>query len=223
MFGRSVLCEQICENGQYVIMFKFALNMDGEAFTRVFINDSEHTECTTVMGTVGDKVIRPDMAFVLWLEPGAGAIIKPKPAVLGLLLRDFEPFTSPYAFNAFEVDRPTFSPEQCCNPAIAITAIFRSQTDNIGCQRRFIISDDFRLSLRGAMLAEGLTRTALGTPKRRTYMINGQSATRRASFKIKASRVRLETALRSRWFSFSRSFRRRAWETFKPPYSRRHR
>jgi len=151
--------------------------MDGEAFTRVFINDSEHTECTPVMGAVGDKVIRPDMTFVLWPEPNTRAVIKPKPAALWLLLRDFKPFTSPYTLNSFKVDRPTFSPKQSRYPAVAIATIFGCQTDNACCQSRFIISDDLRLSLCGAMLAEGLTRTALGASKRRTYMINGQSAT----------------------------------------------
>ena len=98
--------------------------MDGETFSCVFINDSEHAEGSTIMGTVGDKVIRPHMAFVLWPEPNTRTVIKPKPAPLWLLLRDFEPFTSPYTLNSFEVDRPTFSPKQSRYPAVAIAPIF---------------------------------------------------------------------------------------------------
>ena len=44
-----------------------------------------------------------------------------------------------------------------------------------------------------------------------------------ASLRISLSSVRSDTAERSRLFSRSRSFRRRAWETFMPPYSRRQR
>jgi len=98
--------------------------MDGEAFTRVFINDSEHTECTPVMGAIRHKVIRPDMTFVLWPEPNTRAVIKPKPATLWLLLWDFKPFTPPYPFNPFEVDGPAVSAKQSCYPAITIAPIF---------------------------------------------------------------------------------------------------
>jgi len=77
MFWWSVKRKQISENGQHVIMFKFALHMDCQAFPRILIYDGEHAEGAAIMGAVSDKVIRPDMALMLRTEPHARAIIKP--------------------------------------------------------------------------------------------------------------------------------------------------
>jgi putative transposase len=50
-----------------------------------------------------------------------------------------------------------------------------------------------------------------------------QKFPRAASWRINLSSVRSEIARRSRPFSFSRSFSRRAWSVFRPPYSLRQR
>ena len=89
MFWRPVMREQIGEYGLHVIMLQLTLHMDCQAFSRVLIYDGEHAEGAAVMGTVSDKIIRPDMAFVLRPQPYAGSVIEPKPTALRLLLRDF--------------------------------------------------------------------------------------------------------------------------------------
>ena len=95
--------EQIREDSQHIIMLEAALHMDGKTFARILINHCQHTEGAPIMSTVGDKVIGPDMTFMLRSPPDAGAVIKPKPTALWLFLWDFKPFTPPDAFNPFEV------------------------------------------------------------------------------------------------------------------------
>jgi hypothetical protein len=97
-----------------------------------------------------------------------------------LLLWDFKPLASPYPFNPFEVHLPTFAPKQSRNPAVPITTIFRGKTDDISRQSNFIITNNLWFSLCGTVLTENIARTALGTSERRTNMINGQPAARRA-------------------------------------------
>ena len=109
---------------QHIIMLETALHMDGKAFTRILINDSQHAERTTVVSAVGYKIIRPDMTLMLRSTSDAGAVIKPKSTALRLFLWNFKPFTSPDTFNPFEVDRPAFSPKQSRYPAVAIATIF---------------------------------------------------------------------------------------------------
>ena len=58
-------------------MLGTALHMDGKAFTRILINDSQHAECTTVVSALSYKIIRPDMTLMLRSQPDAGAVIKP--------------------------------------------------------------------------------------------------------------------------------------------------
>ena len=47
--------EQVGQNSQHIIMLETALHMDGKAFTRILINDSQHAECTTVVSAVSYK------------------------------------------------------------------------------------------------------------------------------------------------------------------------
>lgn len=126
------------------------------------------------------RVSRPAKKRRLWPETNAGAVIKPEPAAFGLLLWDFKPLAPPDPFNPLEVHIPTITPKQSRNPAIAITTVFRSKANDISRQSDFVIPNNLWFSLCGTVLAKNIARTALGTSKRRTNMINGQSATRRA-------------------------------------------
>jgi hypothetical protein len=111
VLGRAMLGEQVCENSQHIIMLEIPLDMDGEALSRVLINDSEHAESPPIVRPVSHEVIGPNMPLVLRPQPHAGSVVKPEPSTLGLLLWDFKPLASPYPFNPFEVYVPAFAPK----------------------------------------------------------------------------------------------------------------
>lgn len=175
-----MLGEQICENSQHIIMLELPLGMDGEALSRVFINDGEHAEGPPVMCSVSDEVVGPYMTFMLRSQPHTGTVVKPEPAALWLPLWDFKPFAPPDPFHSLNVDSPSVATEQSRNPAVAISTILLRQADNSGCQMRFIEGHNLRLTLCGTVLAENMTRTALGYAEHIAYMVNGQPTARRA-------------------------------------------
>lgn len=104
-----MLCEQVGEHGEYIIVLELALYVDGETFSCVLINDSQHAEGPPIVRPVSYEVVGPHVAFMLWPQTNAGAVVKPEPAAFGLLLWDFEPLASPDPFNPFEVHIPTFT------------------------------------------------------------------------------------------------------------------
>ncbi len=198
--------------------------MDRQALPAVFIDHRQHPERLAVKGAVGGEVVAPDMATILGSEPHARAIVQPQPTTFWLLLRNFEPLATPDALDPLRVYRPAVITQQGGDTAVAVSAVLRGQPDDLGCQQLLIRPRVRRLPLGRTVLARHLAGTTLRYSERRTHMVDRRTAPRGAqyfpstiSFRIKASSVRFDTAFRSRWFSFSRSFNRRAWLTFNPP------
>jgi hypothetical protein len=130
----------------------------------------------------------------------------------------------------FMIHRPPGVSQQGRHPAIAVATILLRQRDDVFRQRLFVICPARHLALRRSMLAQHSADPSLGHQKLSLHMIDTASSPRRApkfsrsaSCKISLSSVRSEIARRSRRFSFSRSFIRRAWSVFRPPYSLRQR
>lgn len=86
--------------------------------------------------------------------------------------------------------------------------------DDVG-QALFVSTVLRRFPLRGSVLTQGAAGTTLRHAKFQPHMIDALTTTRRAqkfplaaSVNMSLSNVRSDTARRSRWFSFSSSFRR---------------
>jgi hypothetical protein len=108
-----------------------------------------------------DEVVRPDVAFVCRPKPHARSIIQPQPPAFGLLLRDFQPFTAPYAIDALLIHMPAVSPQKFRDPAIAVSAELSGEPDDRFCQRRLVTTRCFGLALRRAMLTDHAASPAL--------------------------------------------------------------
>ena len=113
-------------------------------------------------------------------EPDTRAVIKPKPAALWLFVRDFQPFTSPDAFDAFVVYAPARLTQQGRDPAVAVTTVLPSQLDDISGEPSFIGTALRNLPLGRAVLAKRATGAALTHAKGLPHAINTQATTRRA-------------------------------------------
>ncbi len=124
---------------------------------------------------------------------------------------------APDPFDPLMVHRPSRMAKQRRHPAIAIATILLCQCDDVLRQRLFVICPTRHLALRRSMLTQHPAYPSLGYRKRSSHMINAaspprgaQKFPRAASCNISLSSVRSEIARRSRRFSFSRFFIRRA-------------
>ena len=106
------------------------------------------------MGSIFNKVVRPDVVGVLRPKTDAGSVIEPKTSTFGVFGRYFKPLTSPDPGYSLSVHPPARMSQHRRNPAIAIATVLDSQSRDISGQRRLIIGSDWLLALRGAMLAK---------------------------------------------------------------------
>lgn len=138
------------------------------------------------------------------------------------------PVTVPQPLDLLVVGLPAGLTRQGRDPAVAVATILPGQLDHVGNKPLLILTASGEMTLSRAMLAEHATRPAFGDTETVTHPVDGVAPTRgadqfllAASVRISLSRVRSDTALRSRSFSFSSSFRRLSWSVLKSPYSRR--
>src|SRR5262249_49789579 len=190
----------------------------------------EHPVLASLVGAVLDKVVGPDMIALLRPQPNARSSGQPEPAALGLLMGNLQPLTLPDTLDPLVVDCPARLAQQRSDLAIAIAAVLPGKLDNIDGETPLVVMTTRDLALRRAMLPERRTGTTLGDVQLRSDLLNAGPATRgaenfpgAASCRMSLSSVRSETALRSRLFSSSRSFRRFTCSVFSPPNSWRHR
>src|SRR5829696_7163536 len=125
---------------------------------------------------------------------------------------------------------PPGGPQQGGDPAVPVAAVRAREPHDLGGERLLVRPPPGRVALHGAVLAEDPARPPLGGPERLDGPADRGPAApgadrfpRPASRRISLSRVRSATALRSRAFSRSSSFRRRARGTDMPAYSWRQR
>ena len=77
MLWRSMAQEQLTQLIKDVTRVEFALNTDRQAFPRELINDAKHTEDLSVMGTILNEVIGPNMPPARWPQANARSIAQP--------------------------------------------------------------------------------------------------------------------------------------------------
>ena len=106
------------------------------------------------MGSIFNKVVRPDVVGVLRPKTDAGSVIEPKTSTFGVFGRYFKPLTPPDPGYPLSVHPPARVSQHRRNPAIAIATVLDSQRRDISGQRRLIIGSGWLLALRGAMLAK---------------------------------------------------------------------
>src|SRR5512136_1820199 len=83
------------------------------------------------MRAVSHKIIGPDMVAMGGPEPHTRPIVEPQTSSFGLLLGNLQPLLTPDAFHPLVIDPPTFSLEQCRNPAITVAPIPLGKFNNL--------------------------------------------------------------------------------------------
>ena len=207
--------EEIGQDVDHGGRVELPVDPDCQAFSGELVDDVEHAELPPVMGPALDEVVGPDMVWPLWSQTDARPVAEPKPTFLRLLLRDFQPLPPPDPFDALHVHCPSDLTEERGDATVAVAAKPAGERDDVRSQRIFIGPSARRLPLGRTVLPEHAT----GKPLRDTELLpdvidagtaagGAQKFPDAASFRISFSSVRSETALRSRSFSFSSSFKR---------------
>ena len=154
------------------------------------------------------------MVWPLGTKSNAGSVREPQPAALRLLGGNFQPLAPPDPLDPFVVDDPAGGRSQKLrNLPIAIAAVPTGELNDVGGQPLLVISPRRNAALRRTMLPKHTADPSLGQFQTGSNMVDAGSATRgaqkfpfAASARIILSKVRSETARRSRAFSASRSF-----------------
>ena len=129
------------------------------------------------MGSILNKVVRPDVVGVLGPKTDAGSVIEPKTTAFRLFGRYFKPLTPPDPGYPLSVYPPARVSQHRCNPAIAIATVLDSQSRDISGQCRLIIGSDWLLALRGAMLAKNPASKPLRDAMPGNHMLHARAAT----------------------------------------------
>src|SRR5690606_9956052 len=154
MLGWPMLDEQIGEDVDDVVRPEPPQRHHRQAFPAVLVDDVEHPELSAVVRLILDKVVGPHMPAVQRAQPDARPVAKPEPAALRLSLRHLYTLPPPDALDHRQADLPAGMPEQRMDTAIAVTAIFLRQRDNVGRQAPLVGIISRRMSLCRAVLAE---------------------------------------------------------------------
>jgi hypothetical protein len=129
------------------------------------------------MGSIFNKVVRPDVVGVLGPKTDAGSVIEPKTTAFRLFGRYFKPLTPPDPGYPLSVHPPARVSQHRCNPAIAIATVLDSQSRDISGQCRLIIGSDWLLALRGAMLAKNTASKPLRDAMPGNHVLHTGTAT----------------------------------------------
>lgn len=116
------------------------------------------------MGLGLDEVEAPNVVSMLGTQPDARSVGQPEPTSLGLLLRDLQPLATPDALNPILANPDPALVEQRRHPAIAVTAILRSEFDDVVGQLIFLGLLRGDVSLRPSRLPDDPAGLSLAQP-----------------------------------------------------------
>jgi len=164
-----------------------------------------------------DEVLTPYVITALRPQPDAGTVIEPETAFWLVFPGNFQPLAAPDALHAVRANAPSGIVEQRRDPPIAVAAVFGCQRYDRSCQRVFVCTDNRRVTLRTTRLTDepvGVTfREMVLLPNpfdRLPTPFGAYKFPEEISFKTCFSSDKSATKRRSREFSFSSSFIRRA-------------
>ena len=129
------------------------------------------------MGSIFNKVVRPDVVGALRPKAETGSVIEPKTSTFGVFGRYFKPLTAPDPSYPLSIHPPALMSQHRCDPAITIATVLDSKCCDIRGQCRLIIGSGWLLALRGAMLAKNSASKPLRDAMPGNDMFHARAAT----------------------------------------------
>lgn len=154
---------------QHIVRSQPSGHDDRQAAACELIEHDQHAEGPAVLRALLDEVIRPDVVGSLWPKTDAGPLVQPHTAALGLFAWYFQPFPTPDAIDALDVDPPAGGNEHLANAPVAISAIPRRQPDDGSRQRGFVVRRLEMPSLRRTWLSYDSAGAALRNIEMRAH------------------------------------------------------
>lgn len=139
--------EQIRQGLDKVSSREFAANLQGDAFSCVFIDDYEHLQRTTIDRSVEDEINRPDVVFVLGLAASDTAFRGTKTPSFHGLFRHFQAFLSPETIDAFRVHTPSLASKQTRDLSVSEARKLGNEFEDPRKQSRFVFLHRWLISL----------------------------------------------------------------------------
>ncbi len=106
VLGHAPQDEQVRPDIDHVDGLELAVNPDRQAFMGKLVDDVEDAKLLSLMGSVFDKIVGPNMVRVFCPKTDTGPVGEPKPASLWLLLWDFQPLAPPQPLDPLVVHEP---------------------------------------------------------------------------------------------------------------------
>src|SRR3989440_1063320 len=119
--GDAAQDEEVGQNVDHIDRLELAGDTDRQAFMGELVEHVEHAVLASVMSTVLDEVVGPDMIALLRSQPNARSVGQPESTALGLLRWDLQPLASPDTLDPLvrspRSHRSAESPPSCPGPA----------------------------------------------------------------------------------------------------------
>lgn len=162
MLRHAAQNEEIGQDVDDVGGVELAIDADRQRLMRELVDHVEHAILPSLMGSVLDEVVGPDMVGPLGAQPDARSVIEPKPASPGLFGWNLQPLLPPDALDPLVVDHPArLAAQKLGDLAIAVAAIAAGQCNNVVGQLLLIVPAARNAALRGAMLPQSTIYPAL--------------------------------------------------------------
>ena len=176
-------------------------NLDRQALASEFVDHYQEPNLSSIFGSIGDEVVRPDVIFVLGTSTDAAILAATigQPSATVLFSGDLPAFLPPDSLASLVIDVPTGSLQRAMHAGTAVPWTTMGDASHLG-QELPLVPWSLRLvTLRRAWLTQHTTSSTLGDcfrPQPATHLSNSEATSLgaqkfpfAASFKMALSRA----------------------------------
>ena len=176
-------------------------NLDRQALASEFVDHYQEPNLSSIFGSIGDEVVRPDVIFVLGTSTDAAILAATigQPSATVLFSWDLPAFFPPDSLDSLVIDVPTGSLQRAMHAGTAVPWTTMGDASHLG-QELPLVPWSLRLvTLRRAWLTQHTTSSTLGDcfrPQPATHLSNSEATSLgaqkfpcAASFKMALSRA----------------------------------
>ncbi len=127
MLGNATCQEQVRQNVEHPLGRQAPIDLQRQAFTRVFIGDREPLQRSTPRRAIVNEVPSPNVILPLCTTPHAAVGTVPQTTAFHGSFRHFQALTLPQTVHPLEVHAPAALPQLGRHHSIAVTRIPRRQ------------------------------------------------------------------------------------------------
>src|SRR5271170_5289659 len=147
VFRDSPEQHHICQSFNHFIPPELSRDTDGQTLPRVFIDQRQHPQRSSVMRHRAHEVVAPNVIRTLRSQPNARPIVQPQPPTGPLFLRYFQPLATPDALYPICARLPTITLQQRRNSPVSVATVFTGQGNDRFRQCLFVDLRDRGIAL----------------------------------------------------------------------------